>query len=60
MDYFFANVMADGQEKDEVAIDAEEPGLVNWCQVCWGVKECCCGWCESGWDEVHTCAVQEF
>ena len=60
MDYFLADIMANGQKKYQVAIDTEESSLVNWRQVGWGVKEYGCGWCERGWEKIHSRTVEEF
>lgn len=59
MNDLLADIVADREEKNQVAIDAEKLCLVNGSKVSWRVKEVCCGWCEGWGDQIHACPVQE-
>lgn len=47
MNNFFAYIVADREEEDKVAVDAEETRFVDWGEVSWRVKEVSSGRGES-------------
>ena len=54
-----ADIVADGKEKNQVAVDAQKLCFVNGSKVSWRVEEVCCGRCEGWWDQIHAGTVEE-
>ena len=57
MDDLLADIVADGEEENQVAVDAEESCFINRGEVSWWVEEVWCGRGEGWWDQIHACRV---
>ena len=59
MDDLLADIVADGEEENQVTVDAEESCFINGSKVSWRVEEVWCGRGEGWWDQIHACPMKK-
>lgn len=59
MDDLLADVVADGEEKNQVAVDTQKLCFVNGSKVSRRIEEVCRGRCEGWRDKIHAGTVEE-